>query len=63
MREIHASQEDKLLTLQARERAALEKAHAKTLKKASKNGSLDQIQKQNAEELMQLQIEHEEKVS
>ncbi|XP_053374625.1 1-phosphatidylinositol 4,5-bisphosphate phosphodiesterase beta-1-like isoform X2 [Mercenaria mercenaria] len=62
MRELHAIEEDKVLTSQQKEKAALEKTHAKALKKAGKNGSAEQIQRQNAEEFTKLQIEHEERL-
>ncbi|XP_060592659.1 1-phosphatidylinositol 4,5-bisphosphate phosphodiesterase beta-1-like isoform X3 [Ruditapes philippinarum] len=62
MRELHAIEEEKLLCCQAKERANLEKTHAKALKKGSKTSPPEQIQRQNAEELTKLQIEHEEKL-
>jgi hypothetical protein len=62
MRELHAIEEEKLLCCQAKEKANLEKTHAKALKKGSKTSPPEQIQRQNAEELTKLQIEHEEKV-
>lgn len=63
MREIHMNQEEKLLTQQQKEKAALEKSHSKSRKKAAdKNMSMDQIQSQISGELAQIQREQEESV-
>lgn len=62
MREIHESQEEKLVSTQLKEKVTLEKTHSKNLKKASKTSSADEIQAQNEAEWAQLTFEQEEKL-
>ncbi|XP_052768513.1 1-phosphatidylinositol 4,5-bisphosphate phosphodiesterase beta-1-like isoform X1 [Mya arenaria] len=62
MREIHAVREEKLQQQQLKERAALEKAHQKLMKKAGKSGTVSQVQTDNDEKLSKLLQDHEEQL-
>lgn len=63
MREIHNIQEEKLQVQQQKEKATMEKSHSKSLKKSSKNGSSEQVQREYTSQIVKLAQNHAEKVN
>uniref|UniRef100_K1PTG0 1-phosphatidylinositol-4,5-bisphosphate phosphodiesterase beta-4 n=1 Tax=Magallana gigas TaxID=29159 RepID=K1PTG0_MAGGI len=62
MREIHELQEERLMISQVKAKTAMEKVHAKSLKKAIKTGNVEQVEQANRQEYQQLTREQDEKV-
>lgn len=63
MKEIHELQEEKLMLSQLKNKSSLHKTHNKSLKKASKSGIAEEIEKRNKEEYDKLVQEHDDKAS
>ncbi|XP_052701868.1 1-phosphatidylinositol 4,5-bisphosphate phosphodiesterase beta-1-like isoform X12 [Crassostrea angulata] len=61
MREIHELQEERLMISQVKAKTAMEKVHAKSLKKAIKTGNVEQVEQANRQEYQQLTREQDEK--
>ncbi|XP_061173851.1 1-phosphatidylinositol 4,5-bisphosphate phosphodiesterase beta-1-like isoform X2 [Saccostrea echinata] len=61
MREVHELQEERLMISQVKAKTALEKFHAKSLKKAIKAGNVEQVEQANRQEYQKLTREHDEK--
>lgn len=62
MREIHELQEERLMLSQVKAKTAMEKVHAKSLKKAIKTGNVEQVEQANRQEYQKLAREHDDKV-
>ncbi|XP_078316374.1 1-phosphatidylinositol 4,5-bisphosphate phosphodiesterase classes I and II-like isoform X3 [Crassostrea virginica] len=61
MREIHELQEERLMLSQVKAKTAMEKVHAKSLKKAIKTGNVEQVEQANRQEYQKLAREHDDK--
>lgn len=62
MREIHELQEERLMISQVKARTAMEKLHAKLLKKAIKASNVEQVEQANRQEYQKLTRENDKKV-
>ncbi|XP_062621888.1 1-phosphatidylinositol 4,5-bisphosphate phosphodiesterase classes I and II-like isoform X3 [Saccostrea cucullata] len=62
MREVHELQEERLMISQVKAKTAMEKLHAKSLKKAIKAGNVEEVEQANRQEYQKLTREHDEKV-
>lgn len=63
MKEIHELQEEKLMLSQLKSKSSLHKTHGKSLKKASKSGIAEEIEKRNKDEYDKLVHDHDDKAS
>ncbi|XP_048737703.2 1-phosphatidylinositol 4,5-bisphosphate phosphodiesterase beta-1-like isoform X4 [Ostrea edulis] len=61
MREIHELQEERLMISQVKARTAMEKLHAKLLKKAIKAANVEQVEQANRQEYQKLTRENDKK--
>ncbi|KAK3092878.1 hypothetical protein FSP39_008286 [Pinctada imbricata] len=61
MKEIHEMQEERLMIQQVKAKTTMEKLHAKILKKALKNGNIEQVEQANQHDHQALLRDHEEK--